>query len=126
VIRYAYNTQMQPPAPFVLIVLRDPVSGAEVRDAPAQLDSAADRTVLPLVLVQGLALHICGQVTVVGFGGASAQTPLYAVELGVHDLPPAPLRVIASPGEPWVLLGRNVLNAHRLVLDGPCLGLEIG
>jgi hypothetical protein len=34
--------------------------------------------------------------------------------------------VVASSGEPWVLLGRDVLNAHRLLLDGPHLTLEIG
>jgi hypothetical protein len=123
-IHYAYNTQLQPPAPFVLVTLRAPVTGAESRDVPAQLDSAADRTVLPLAFAQGLALHVCGQVTVVGFGGPPTQTPLYSVELGVHTKTPAPVRVIASPTEAWVLLGRDVVNAHRFVLDGPALGLD--
>jgi hypothetical protein len=34
--------------------------------------------------------------------------------------------VLASPSEQWVLLGRDVLNAHRLLLDCPSLGLEMG
>lgn len=125
-IRYGYNAQVQPPAPFVLITLRNPAGGAEVRDVPAQIDTAADRTVVPQAVALALALHVWGQATVVGFGGPLVQTPLYAAELGVHTQPPAPVRVIASPSEPWVLLERDVLNRHRLLLDGPGLVREIG
>jgi len=126
VIRYGYNSQVQPPAPFVLVKLRDPTTGAEILDLPAQVDSGADRTVLPLAIVQALALPVAGAVTVVGFGATPTTTPLYCVDLGVHTLPLVAVRVISSPSEPWVLLGRDVLNRHRVVLDGPGLGLEIG
>jgi hypothetical protein len=34
--------------------------------------------------------------------------------------------VVASAGEAWILLGRDALNAHRLLLDGPRLFHEIG
>ena len=40
VIRYNDIPQFQPPAPFVYVTLRNPVSGSEQRDVPAQLDSA--------------------------------------------------------------------------------------
>lgn len=106
--------------------LRGPGSDTEARDLPAQIDTAADRTVIPFAVALDLSLNIVGQVTVLGFGGTAAQTPLYVVELGVHAEEPAPLRVIASPTEPWILLGRDVLNSHRLHLDGPGLALELG
>jgi hypothetical protein len=125
-IRYAYNTQLQPPAPFVLLVLRDPASGAEARDVPAQIDTGADCTIIPQRLSLALALKVCGQATATGFGGNQIQTPLFSVELGVHTEAPTPLQVIASPSESWVLLGRDVVNGKRLLLDGPVLALEIG
>ena len=34
--------------------------------------------------------------------------------------------LIAHAEEPFILLGRDVLNQHRLVLDGPGLAFEIG
>jgi hypothetical protein len=34
--------------------------------------------------------------------------------------------VFALEGEPFILLGRDVLNQHRVLLDGPGLALEIG
>src|SRR4051812_31445758 len=116
VIRYSYNSQVNPPAPFVLLKLRDPTTGAEVLDLPAQVDSGADRTVLPLAIVQALGLSVAGAATIMGFGGPPTTTPLYCVDLGVHTLPLVAVRVIASPSEPWVLLGRDVLNGHRFLL----------
>jgi hypothetical protein len=54
VIRYRYNTQLQPPAPFVHLLLRNPADGSELLAVPAQIDTAADRTVLPQTLVKNL------------------------------------------------------------------------
>jgi hypothetical protein len=52
--------------------------------------------------------------------------PVYAVMLGLHDLPVQSFKFAAHAEEAWVLLGRDVLNAHRILLDGPRLALEIG
>ena len=51
---------------------------------------------------------------------------VYAVLLGLHDLPTRPFKVAAHTEESWILLGRDVLNAYRVLLDGPQLALEIG
>ena len=125
-IRYVYNTQVHPPAPFVLVTLRDAATGVEARDVPAQLDTGADRSVIPLSAVQALTLPVVGGVKVAGLGGAAIPTPLYGVELCVHGQAWQDLQVIAHPGEPWVLLGRDVLNVYRLLLDGSGLALEVG
>jgi hypothetical protein len=125
VIRYSYNTQTQPPAPFVHVALRNPADGSELRDVAAQIDTAADRTVLPDMIVQALKLPQMGTQAVGGFEGASYTLPTYAVLLSIHNLPPRPIKVLGAANEPWVLLGRDVVNAHRLVLDGPLLILDI-
>jgi hypothetical protein len=52
--------------------------------------------------------------------------PSYPVELAIHNLPRQAAEVVASTGEGWILLGRDVMNAHRVVLYGPNLVLEIG
>lgn len=124
-IRYAYNAQVHPPAPFVLVTLRHPLTGAELTDVPAQLDTAGDRTLLPLSMVHSLGLAAIGSVPIAGVGGIVATMPLHAVLLGVHSVPPRLLEVVAHPDELWVLLGRDILNAHRVALDGPQLALEI-
>ena len=92
-IRYAYNSQLQPPAPFALVTLRHPLTGAEVRDVPAQVDTAADRTLLPLPIVQALGLPAIGSIPVGGVGGTVATMTLYPVLIGVHTLLPLPSRL---------------------------------
>ncbi len=125
-IRYAYNQQLQPPAPFVLITLRNPLTGAETQDVPAQLDPAADRSLVPLKSIASLGLPAIGSIPIGGVGGTVAEMTLYPVEIAIHTLPLLAVEVVAHPEEPWVLLGRDILNFHRLLLDGPQLALEIG
>jgi hypothetical protein len=126
VIRYHYLQQLVLPAPFVNVTLQNPVTGDELRDVPAQLDTAADRTVLPDTLVQALTLPQVGAILIGGVGGLAQTMPSYPVRLAVHDLPALMIEAVGSPGETWVLLGRDVLNTLRLLLDGPNLVLEIG
>jgi hypothetical protein len=61
-----------------------------------------------------------------GLGGQQLELPTYQVQLLIRDLPPIIVKVAASAGEPYVLLGRDVLNRYRVVLDGPNMRLEIG
>jgi len=126
VIRYNYQTLLQPPAPFVYVTLRNPVTGTEQRDVPAQLDSAGDRTVLPDVLVQALNLPQIGTIPIGGVGGVIQTMSSYPVQLAVHNLPALTVEVVGCAGEAWILLGRDILNAYQLLLAGPQLFLEIG
>jgi hypothetical protein len=96
VIRYKYITQLDPPAPFVNVTVRNPVTGAEQRDLPAQLDFAADRTLLPESLAQGLSLPQIGTTPIGGVGGIIQSMPCYPVQVSIHDLPAQTIEVVAS------------------------------
>jgi hypothetical protein len=126
VIRYAYVPQLEPPAPFIQVRLQNPVSGEEVADVPAQLDTAGDRTLIPATLAHRLGLPQLGTLTIGGVGGVHQTMPTYPLRLTIHDFPAQTIEAVASPGESWVLLGRDILNSHRLLLDGPQLALEVG
>jgi len=126
VVRYRYQSQLQPPAPFVYVSLRNPVTGQELRDQPAQLDTAADRTLLPDVAVQTLALPRIREISIGVAGGSVLSLPVYPVVVAIHDLTSQTIEAIASAGEQWVILGRDILNTHRILLDGPQLAMEIG
>jgi hypothetical protein len=62
---------------------------------------------------------------VAGLGGQVFSTPADKVELTIRTLLPEKVVLRAHDAEPFVLLGRDVLNRHRLLLDGPGLALEI-
>jgi hypothetical protein len=125
-IRYRYLTALEPPAPFVNVTLRCPATGREQAGLPAQIDSAADRTVVPDTIIGALQLAQDGRAVFKGFGSQLVELPLYLVAVVVHDLPPVLTRVALGEHEPYVLLGRDILNRLRLLLDGPQLILEIG
>lgn len=125
-IRYRYLMQAIPPAPYIYITLRNAVSGVELQNVAAQLDTAADQTLVPDACVQALGLNPIGTVIIKGVGGNVQPMQSYAVLLRIHHLPMHKLEVVGGLVETHVLLGRDVLNAYRLVLDGPNLSLEIG
>jgi hypothetical protein len=45
--------------------------------------------------------------------------PTYRVELALRGMQPMTLEVLAHVEETFILLGRDVLNRHHIVLDGP-------
>ena len=124
-IRYRYVEQLTPPAPFVRVELRCVATDAKLGPEPAQIDTAADRTVLPERHIRALGLLEDDKIYVQGFGGQVLELPIYLVEVRIHDLTPIRVRVLLGPGEPHVLLGRDVVNAFPMLLDGPNLALEI-
>lgn len=65
------------------------------------------------------------ETTVGGVSGSFVVLPVYLVRLTVRQLPSLAVEVIASPDESFVLLGRDVLNHFRVLLDGPQLSLEM-
>jgi hypothetical protein len=76
-IRYLYNRQTMPPAPFVHATLRSLEGGRELADVPALLDTAADRSVLPVPWAEQLGLVPIRLFTVGGLGGHVTQIPTF-------------------------------------------------
>ncbi len=124
-IRYLYNRQFNPPAPFVHVTIRGH-TGIELADLPAQVDPGADRTVVPNRFIEELQLIQLDEVAVQGLGGQLISLPTFAVQMQIRHLDFLTIKVTAHKSEPYGLLGRDILNQYRLLLDGPQLALEIG
>ncbi len=63
---------------------------------------------------------------VAGFGNVVTTVPTVSVEITIRSLESVRVKVIASESEEFIILGRDVLNRFRIVLDGPGSALEIG
>jgi predicted aspartyl protease len=124
-IRYSYTAFTSIPAPFVHVTLRCRETGMEVAAVPALIDTGADCTVLPARLVGELSLVPMGRLLIEGLGGRVSEMPTYAVEVAIRNLRQVIVKVLAADGEPVVLLGRDVLNHFRILLDGPGLAVEV-
>lgn len=109
-----------PPAPIALVVLRHPDTGRRVSDVPMLIDTGADATLLPRDAVMQLGnVEMNGQYEVVGFDG-STQT-VSPVRLDVLFLGRTFKGRYLLIDQSYGVLGRNLLNALSLVLDGPRL-----
>jgi hypothetical protein len=125
VIRYRYNQQVSPPAPFLHLVLARPDGTRSSGEIPAQIDSAADITAVPADVIDDLELVQFGSMDVAAFAGVLKTVRTFLVQLSLRGGNPVVVKVVASSDEPHVLLGRDVLNRHRILLDGPQGMMEI-
>ena len=125
-VRYQYVDEISPPAPFVYLTVRNPEHDLASPEMPALLDSGADRTVIPGKLVTALRLSALRTMLVGGLGNDPHQLFMYSVVIQMRTLQSMEVEVIAHDDESFVLLGRDVLNQLRIVLDGPNQVLEIG
>ena len=125
-ITFRYLTEFEPPAPFVSVTVGHPAAERATNLIPARVDSAADRTVIPLSVAEGLQLEPVDERQFEGVGGHVEPMPIYLVSMTIRGFGPHPLAVAAHRAEPVILLGRDVLNHYRIVLDGPNQTLEIG
>jgi hypothetical protein len=65
------------------------------------------------------------QVPVAGFAGHLSLAPTYLIRIAVQPFVAIPVRAIADREEPFILLGRDVLNHFKIELDGRNLIVSI-
>jgi hypothetical protein len=97
----------------------------ELAELPAQLDSAADITVVPAGWVERLGLIPFGALQVAGFGGVAITARTFLTRLNFRGQEQVVLKIVSSAEESHILLGRDILNRYRILLDGPGGFLEI-
>lgn len=125
-MRYRYNQQISPPAPFIHVTLARPDGTVATAELPAQLDTAADISAVPATVIAHLGLVQFDSIQIAAFGGILRTTPSFLVQLTVRACEPVIIKVVGSFEESYILLGRDVLNRYRILLDGPREVLEIG
>ena len=120
----AYDDRLYvPPAPVARVVVRHPDREKSVGDVPMLIDSGADATLLPRSAATSLGLEGTGErYQLVGFDGTISESEAVLASLaflrwnfrGRYLLTDADVGVI----------GRDILNHLRLLLDGPALHWE--
>ena len=118
----AYDAeQFDPPAPLAQVTLRNLDDGAIQPDVPMLLDSGADVTLVPQTAVDllGVAVVPDRQYELAGFDGSVSLASVVRLELLFCGRTFRGQFLVIDRA--WGILGRNVLNAVPIVLDGPNL-----
>ncbi len=122
-MKVPYNSSLLPPAPFLPVRLSNLADDSEPLSISAKVDTGADVSAILARLIESLHLAPADEIEVEGYDGRRATLYCYDVILHVDQLRVVGLSVIAFT-EDYVLLGRDVLNLLRLLLDGPALSVE--
>ncbi len=109
-----------PPAPLARVVVRHPEREQSVEDVPMLIDSGADATLLPRWAATSLGLEATGErYQLVGFDGTVSEAKAVLASLAFlrRNFRGRYLLTEAEVG----VIGRDILNHIRLLLDGPAL-----
>ena len=123
-MKTSYNTALTPPAPYLSVRIANLTDSVQSPVVPAKVDTGADVTAIPAAFVDQYDLVPAGEFQVEGYDGHTTTRYCYDVVLRVAQVRVVGLPVITFSAD-YVLLGRDVLNFLRLLLDGPALVLEI-
>jgi predicted aspartyl protease len=122
---YEYSAAYTPAAPLCSVYLGAGGADATIGPFPALLDTGADFSVLPLSVLRQIGAPSIGHGRARSLWQASRTVTVYAVSLRIESLHLRALRVLADDEGEEVVLGRQVLNRLRLLLDGPAGLLDI-
>ena len=119
-----YNREVEPPAPFVEIVVHHPGNLEQSTRIQAKIDTGVDVSAIPASLIPKLQLPVASNLLIEGYDGVSVRVFSYSVLLEIADSRFENWEVISFPDD-YVLLGRDILNNFYIHLNGPDLTFEV-
>lgn len=114
---YNYNRQIDPPAPFVNIVVQSPKARTIFVNNPALIDPGAGCSVITPQMAEQLQPPRTGTIHVSGYKGKGEFTALYRVNIEIHNWVFREVEVIIGDDN-YAIIGRDILNHFDLRLNG--------
>ena len=121
---WPYNHEVDPPAPFLDVVILHPHTPDQMRRVTAKLDTGADLSAIPQAIADELGLLPVRTITAESFDGSRTSIDTYAVTLEIAPARFRHIEVILIPDE-YALLGRDILNHFYAELNGPALTFDL-
>jgi len=118
-----YDIRQDPPAPMMVGEISNPGLGI-TQKVEAKLDSGADITAIPDRLIDSLKLLPGGVITVSGFDGKPEERRTYFVAVSLNGLR-IPLIEAITTSRSHALIGRDILNGLKVVLNGKELSFDV-
>jgi len=121
---WLYDQNVEPPAPFLDVLVRHPRSSERSRRVPTKLDTGADLSAIPQAIADELELLAARTILAETYDGTRATVKTYFITLEAVQARFRRLEVILIPEE-YALLGRDVLNHFYAYLNGPDLTFDL-
>lgn len=117
-ITFPYDQTYDPAAPVCRISLYVPATGQRV-NVDAIIDTGADATIVPVRYLRQIAARRTFEATMRSQWGERRRVYLYLVDLQLETLTLPGIYVVGDDQGEEIILGRDLLNRLRIILDGP-------
>ena len=118
-MNFAYSDDYQPPAPMVGITIGSEDTGLDTGLVSAFVDSGADATIVPKHPLDRMQAPPTDWAFIRSQWGERRKVLLYGVEIRIGNVTVGGINVVGDELTDEIILGRNVLNRLRVLLDGP-------
>lgn len=116
---FRYSHDYHPPAPVVDIALLSIAEGLRVGPVKAFVDSSADGTLVPIDYLNQIHAPTTAEMSIRSQWGERRRVLLYLVDVQIGGLTLPGVEVVGDELSSEVVLGRDILNRLRVLLDGP-------
>ncbi len=120
-----YDRSYVPPAPRLTVRLAVPDESFSETELSALVDTGADVTIMPARLIEPLDIQADNRKILRSPWGERRPVNVYLLDVGIGDIRLPLMEIVADDRGNEVILGRNVLNRLKMVLDGPRQLLEL-
>lgn len=121
---WSYNQEIEPPAPFIEVIIRHPRLTDRVQRVPAKLDTGADLSAIPQAVADELELLPASTIIAEAYDGSQTSLETYTVIFEFANARFRQVEIILVP-DAYALLGRDLLNYFYVHLNGPELTFDL-
>ncbi len=122
---YDYDFSFSPAMAVVTVEVTNLERSQTPLQLTAMLDSGSDGTMIPLAHLRTIKARRAGQVIMCSITGARSIVDIYEVALRIGPHSFLYVRVAADKHNELIVLGRDVLNQMRVMLNGLAVTTEI-
>lgn len=124
-MKYPYATHFQPAIPMLAIRLENEARGLQTEFLNALLDTGADGTLVPLDYLRQIRAPAVMDRRLRSHWGEWRAVQVFVVNIKLADRRLVNVLVVGDEQGDEIILGRDVLNKLRLLLDGPANQIEL-
>jgi hypothetical protein len=118
-MKYPYSRNYLPAAPMLEVTFVSAAENRRVGPLAGIVDSGADGTLVPLRYLTEIQAPPTSEMYLRSQWGERRRAWLYLVDVQVDELVLPGIEVVGDELSDALVLGRDVLNRFRIVLDGP-------